>query len=220
MHHIMKLNWHIGRSMWQNPTDWLLNRLSSASGMVKDGFEKLAMVLRFINTAQKILREHGIRDFGSEWQKKVDRDILELEMAHPELVYDARISEKHEEFRALMRGCAGFFRYHDQLVEYLQSLKEQLHQTEIDISSLEEGHELARRATLIKEQGRLGLELHTTQKYLETLIPHVNDAKVALAQVQEELRALKVEKERMLILNDVVAMRRQIVEVLRRKGTH
>jgi phage shock protein A len=138
----------------------------------------------------------------------------DVEAENPDIVYQAAINERVNQYQKLMKAVSGIVYLRNKLEKDLESKTRELQEVTAQIPvAINAGEEQA-ALVLIERKNALTNELEYVKKELEAVSAQAEDAKASLVTFQHEIEKLKAERETMLAKREHAKARLKIQEQL------
>lgn len=148
------------------------------------------------------------------WKGFLSLFIEGLETENPEIVYEAAINKRIEQYQKLTKAVSGIVYLRNKLQKELEEKTMQLKELELQIPVAVQGGDEDAAVYLIQQKNTLMSEITDIKEELEKTIKEAEEAKSSLISFQGEIEKLKAEKESMLAKRENAKARIQINQQL------
>ena len=138
----------------------------------------------------------------------------DIESENPDIVYQAAINERVNQYQKLMKAVSGIVYLRNKLEKDLESKTRELQEVTAQIPVAIQSNEEQAALVLIERKNALTQELEYVKKELEDVSTQAEDAKSSLVTFQHEIEKLKAERETMLAKREHAKARLKIQEQL------
>jgi len=135
---------------------------------------------------------------GNLWKGFLSLWISEEERKHPEIAYENAINSMVEKYSSLKQATAALIRRREELDGRFAAQTRELTQVSADLDTAVATNQDDLALVLIKKKQALEGEVVSLRRELEEAAKEAEAAKQSLLQVQEEIRRLREEKDRMI----------------------
>ncbi|HET6413048.1 MAG TPA: PspA/IM30 family protein [Anaeromyxobacter sp.] len=135
---------------------------------------------------------------GNLWKGFLSLWISEEERKHPEIAYENAINSMVEKYSSLKQATAALIRRREELDGRFAAQARELTQVSADLDTAVATNQDDLALLLIKKKQALEAEVASLKRELEEAGKEAGAAKQSLLQVQEEIRRLREEKDRMI----------------------
>lgn len=138
----------------------------------------------------------------------------DVEKENPEVVYQAAINQRMEQYQKLMKAVSGIVYLRNKLEKDLDSKSNELNQVTAQIPVAVQGGEEEAALHLIERKNTLVNEIQAVKGELEQISKQADDAKSSLVSFQSEIDKLKAERDTMMAKREHAKARLKIQEQL------
>ena len=151
---------------------------------------------------------------GNLWSGFLSLFVEGLEQKNPEVVYEAAINQRVQQYQKLMKAVSGIVYLRNKLQKELEDKMSKLKEVQQQLPiAIQEGDDEV-SMVLIEQKNGLSAEVDRIKGELEKVSQQAEDAKNSLVTFQSEIEKLKAEKESMLAKRENALAQKKIHDQL------
>lgn len=148
------------------------------------------------------------------WKGFLSLFVEGLEERNPEIVYEAAINERVQQYQRLMKAVSGIVYLRNKLQKELEEKMAKLKDVQLQIPIAIQSGDDEVSLVLIEQKNKLNSEVEGIKAELEKISQQAEEAKASLITFQAEIEKLKAEKDTMLAKRENALAQKKIQEQL------